>query len=177
LPKYLAERLKGLAPDDREGVEKALSEAHVFTDQKLHVCRNINDSMAGTTSISVLLRGRTMYVSNVGDSRAILISSHHDGTYVTTPLSRDQTPYRRDERERVKKYGAKIMTMDQVDGVEPKHENWDDLILGEKIDETGDPPRIWAPNGNYPGTAFTRSIGDRLAKALGVIAKPEILIR
>jgi len=27
-------------------------------------------------------------------------------------------------------------------------------------EDDGDPPRLWFPNGMYPGTAFTRSIGD-----------------
>ena len=49
------------------------------------------------------------------------------------------------------------------------------MNLGEEVDEDGDPPRIWSPNGNYPGTAFTRSIGDEKAEYLGVIAEPEML--
>jgi hypothetical protein len=31
---------------------------------------------------------------------------------------------------------------------------------GVEQDDDGDPPRLWSPLGNYPGTAFTRSIGD-----------------
>jgi hypothetical protein len=27
-------------------------------------------------------------------------------------------------------------------------------------EDDGDPPRLWAANSTYPGTAFTRSIGD-----------------
>ncbi|KAH8044672.1 protein serine/threonine phosphatase [Aureococcus anophagefferens] len=96
-----------------------------------------------------------------------------DGGLVTKSISTDQTPYRRDERERVKKYGARVMTADQIDGVEPIHENWD-CKLGDEIDDGGDPPRIWAQDQEYPGTAFTRSIGDSLAESLGVIAEPEI---
>lgn len=42
------------------------------------------------------------------------------------------------------------------------------------MDEDGDPPRIWSPYGAFPGTAFTRSIGDEIAETLGVIAVPEI---
>ncbi len=90
-------------------------------------------------------------------------------------LSSDQTPYRKDERKRVKKCGARVMSMDQIEGVEPIHENWGDLLLGEAIDEGGDPPRVWHPDGDYPGTAFTRSLGDSVAESLGVNAEPEIL--
>jgi len=54
-----------------------------------------------------------------------------------------------------------------------------DLFLssGEDIDEGGDPPRVWSAKGDYPGTAFTRSIGDRIAEECGVNAEPEILER
>jgi hypothetical protein len=50
-------------------------------------------------------------------------------------------------------------------------------LVGEDIDEGGDPPRVWSAHGNYPGTAFTRSIGDRVAEDCGVYAEPEILER
>ena len=63
---------------------------------------------------------------------------------------------RRDECERVKVFGARVLTLDQVYGVkDPSIECW-----GTEEEDGGDPPRLWAPNGNYPGTAFTRSIGD-----------------
>lgn len=118
-----------------------------------------------------------MFISNVGDSRAIVISQTPDRRLIAKPLSSDQTPYRRDERDRVKKYGARVLSMDQIEGLEPVHENWGDINLGEEIDEGGDPPRIWSPHGSYPGTAFTRSIGDMYAEELGVVADPEILER
>ena len=177
----------------------------------MHNCKSLDDSLSGTTSISVLFHGTEMTVCNVGDSRAIIGRMVGSGAAVgenapkipgimganaasatatssTTapqsclqpvlrayPLSSDQTPYRRDERERVKKYGARILSLDQIEGLEPIHENWGDVNLGEEIDEGGDPPRIWSPNGEYPGTAFTRSLGDRVAEELGVVAEPEML--
>ena len=42
---------------------------------------------------------------------------------------------------------------------------------------TPDPPRIWSPHGEYPGTAFTRSLGDSYAEELGVFAEPEMITR
>jgi hypothetical protein len=134
------------------------------------------------------MKNKSIYVCNTGDSRAILLSyansnlsltnhKHHQVKLRARPLSSDQTPYRKDERDRVKKYGARILSMDQIEGIEPEHENWDSINLGEDIDEGGDPPRVWAPHGDYPGTAFTRSFGDTIAEQLGVIADPEILER
>lgn len=124
-----------------------------------------------------MLIGNKIYVANVGDSRAILISKDSDNSLKTRALSWDQTPYRKDERERCKGYGARILTTDQIEGYEPIHEDWGEITLGESIDEGGDPPRVWAPTGMYPGTAFTRSIGDAVAEEFGVIAEPEILVR
>jgi hypothetical protein len=119
-----------------------------------------------------------MYVNNVGDSRAILVSNNMKGKVEVHALSSDQTPYRKDERFRVMKYGARILSMDQVlQNDIPIDDAWGDVVLGDDIDEAGDPPRVWSLYGDYPGTAFTRSFGDKTAEELGVTAEPEILTR
>ena len=176
----------------------------------MHASQEVDDSLSGTTSISVYLHGdrNRITVSNVGDSRAVVgrKAEKENGTTTTTTtdaaettttltnpgasalkafaLSRDQTPYRRDERIRCRKAGARILSLDQIEGLEPVDEEDEteegdgpEMILGEEIDEGGDPPRIWSPNGDYPGTAFTRSIGDGIAEELGVTAEPEMLAR
>jgi len=141
----------------------------------MHAERHFDDSLSGTTSISLLLRGRTMFISNVGDSRAILVSlkvsfkrkfstcvaavcvnvllfvslgviwtdifafrvsNKKDGRLVAKPLSNDQTPYRKDERDRIKKTGARVLSMDQIEGIEPVQENWGDLNLGKIFSPT-----------------------------------------
>nr|GMD79606.1 probable protein phosphatase 2C 35 [Ipomoea batatas] len=73
--------------------------------------------------------------------------------------------------ERVKLCGASVLTVDQVEGnKDPSIQAWGD-------EETGgdDPPRLWVPNEKYPGTAFTRSVGDSVAENIGVVADPEVL--
>lgn len=50
----------------------------------------------------------------MGDSRAIIIKDE-GGQLVPKPLSTDQTPYRRDERARVRKCGARVLNMDQLE--------------------------------------------------------------
>ena len=56
----------------------------------------------------------------------------------------------------MKRCGARVLTLDQLEGLkDPNVEHW-----GNEEDNDGDPPRLWAPNATYPGTAFTRSIGD-----------------
>lgn len=177
----------------------------------MHRSPALDDSLSGTTSISAYIQGRRnrITVSNVGDSRAIIgqrikrmssdkagrggsdtgtvdtsDSSIH-GSLRALPLSRDQTPYRKDERIRIRKTGARILSLDQIEGLEPipdededdGSEGEGDIVLGEEIDEGGDPPRVWSPHGEYPGTAFTRSLGDAIAEELGVYAEPEMVTR
>jgi CRP-like cAMP-binding protein/serine/threonine protein phosphatase PrpC len=150
---------------------------HEKSVSQLNHTKGIDDSFSGTTAISALLVGTKVYVSNVGDSRAIIVSETAEGRMIAKPLSHDQTPYRKDERERCYKYGARILSMEQIMGYKKATVNWDNLVLGDDIDEGGDPPRIWHPTQRLPGCAFTRSLGDAVAEDLGVISDPEILER
>jgi hypothetical protein len=87
-----------------------------------------DDTLSGTTAICILLHGSKLYVANVGDSRAIIARENSAGEIRSEPLSIDQTPFRKDERERLKKAGARIMTIDQIEGLEEIHENWGDQL-------------------------------------------------
>ena len=53
-----------------------------------------------------------------------------------SPLSIDQTPFRKDERERCKRAGAVIATMDQLEGEEDMHERRE-----QRQRLTGDTPK------------------------------------
>lgn len=180
----------------KDVLQSVMTKAHVQCNNKMHSCQDLDDTLSGTTSISVYLHGNRnkITVSNVGDSRAVIgrstdSTSNKEGTSSSSStlkafaLSRDQTPYRRDERIRCRKSGARVLSLDQIEGLEPINDDEDeeggegDMVLGEEIDEGGDPPRIWSPHGDYPGTAFTRSIGDAIAEELGVYAEPEMLSR
>lgn len=73
--------------------EIATHHAMVTTNNNLHRHPDVDDSMSGTTAITVMLRGRTVFVANVGDSRAVLAERHGDRLQAQD-LSYDQTPYR-----------------------------------------------------------------------------------
>ncbi|GAB2292324.1 hypothetical protein Dimus_026571 [Dionaea muscipula] len=149
---------------------EACHAAFSTTNAQLHA-DSLDDSMSGTTAITVLVRGRTMYVANAGDSRAV-IAKKQGNDIVAVDLSIDQTPFRSDELERVKLCGARVLTLDQIEGLK----NPDVQCWGDEEGDDGDPPRLWVPNGMYPGTAFTRSIGDSIAETIGVVANPEIVV-
>lgn len=129
--------------------------------------------MSGTTAITAFFKGTQFTVANIGDSRAV-VGEKKGKRVIAYSLSIDQTPYRQDERERVKASGAVVMSCDQLEGIVPYHENWG-VNLGEELDNGGDPPRVWAPGKSFPGCAFTRSIGDSVAESIGVTAEPELL--
>ncbi|XP_061359680.1 probable protein phosphatase 2C 35 isoform X2 [Gastrolobium bilobum] len=147
---------------------KSYTSAFLTTNDELHE-NEIDDSMSGTTAITVLVIGNTLYVANVGDSRAVLAVKDGD-RIVAEDLSSDQTPFRRDEYQRVKLCGARVLSVDQVEGnKDPDIQSW-----GNEESQGDDPPRLWVQNGMVPGTAFTRSVGDDLAETIGVIAVPEV---
>lgn len=149
---------------------EACHAAFLTTNSQLHADK-VDDSMSGTTAVTVLVRGRMLYVANAGDSRAV-IGERRGDEIVAVDLSIDQTPFRPDELERVKLCGARVLTLDQIEGLKnPYVQCW-----GTEEDDDGDPPRLWVQNGMYPGTAFTRSIGDSIAETIGVVANPEIIV-
>jgi hypothetical protein len=73
----------------------------------LHRSR-IDDSLAGTTAITVFLSDNVLEVA--------IVCTMENEKLAAKPLSIDQTPYRKDERERCKKSDAHIMIFDQLEG-------------------------------------------------------------
>mmetsp|Transcript_49196 Transcript_49196/g.81695 ORF Transcript_49196/g.81695 Transcript_49196/m.81695 type:complete len:1065 (-) Transcript_49196:122-3316(-) len=154
--------------------ERAYKEAFVQVNNEMHD-QEFDDTMSGTTAITAYFNKTEVFVANIGDSRAI-IGEKKGKRVIAYSLSIDQTPYRQDERERVKQAGAVIMSCDQLEGITEYHENWN-VALGDELDNGGDPPRVWAPGKSFPGCAFTRSIGDSVAEGIGVFAEPELLCK
>jgi serine/threonine protein phosphatase PrpC len=152
--------------------DEAYAEAFRVCNERMHEQEDFDDTGSGTTAITAFLRGAELTIANIGDSRAIL-GQRKGKRVVPVSLSMDHTPYRQDERERVRACGAEIMSYGQFEGTVPYHENWS-TDLGNEIDSEGDPPRVWIPGGDST-CAFTRSIGDHDAEAVGVTAEPEML--
>jgi len=143
-------------------------------------------NMAGSTAITVFMSGNAIHVANVGDSRAILgrVTPVQEGAAPSRAdevrvieLSKDQTPFRKDERQRILSNfpDVEIMTLGMRNGEVPVSEDYGDEE--DLFGAAADPPRVWIARQFYPGSAFTRSIGDAIGKSAGVTAEPEILSR
>lgn len=155
--------------------------------------KNVHSRLSGTTAISAVFYGNKVTIANVGDSRAVIGTQKKEESkvqtrnkrkpqddqkdkelsIVATSLSYDQTPYRRDELDRVRAAGARVKTINQLNNNLPEPEFWEE----KEVNYDGDIPRCWKPTDMYPGTAFTRSLGDEVAEEIGVIAIPEVTTR
>ena len=140
-------------------------------DEKLRKSK-INDEMAGSTAVAVLITESSIYSASLGDSRAIIATSsdieipppNRTGKYFKrvhpkrhlkpVPLTTDQKPNHEEEFARIKSSGGLV---------EQITDNF-----GKRVG----PYRVWLPGKDHPGLAMSRSIGDRIAKRIGVIATP-----
>ena len=137
---------------DAEDYMQASIQAHVECNRKMIDTQPLVN-LSGSTAISAAFHNGYLIISNVGDSRAILgtraTENNDNGSsnkVIAKPLSQDQTPWRKDERLRIRKEGGRVMTIDEMEGKVPLREDDDygDWNLGEMgdIDVEGDPPRV-----------------------------------
>ena len=92
-----------------------------------------NGMASGSTAAVALKVGDQLLVANVGDSRAV-IAERRGTDLVAVDLSSDQTPFRSDECARVKLCGARVLTLDQLEGLKnPNVQCW-----GGEEDDDGD---------------------------------------
>ena len=115
-------------------------------------------SFSGSTMITVLLLGSLCICSNVGDSRAVL-GRCTLGCWEAVALSHDHNTLRLDERTRILNSHGRISKSKDDNG----------NLVG--------PERVWLPDDDIPGLAMTRSIGDKISKAVGVTSDPEVITR
>uniref|UniRef100_A0A2R5L8X9 Putative serine/threonine protein phosphatase n=2 Tax=Ornithodoros turicata TaxID=34597 RepID=A0A2R5L8X9_9ACAR len=63
----------------------------------------------GTTAVTVLAIDNTLYISNLGDSKAILCRRNAEsGKHVAVPLTKDHNPTDYEERMRIQKAGGNV---------------------------------------------------------------------
>lgn len=102
---------------------------------------------SGTTSIIIIFIEDKIICYNIGDSRAVFINKN----YKCIQISKDHKPELLHEKTRIEENGGIV-----------KKDNLNSGVY-----------RVWSKNGKYPGLAMSRSIGDYVAKSLGVINEPD----
>ena len=133
---------------------------------------NFDIHFSGTTCVLVFRIGQKLICSNVGDSRAVLVNKNKidlynskdltkidNSIYEFIEMSHDHKPENKEERERLEKLGGEV-AQEFLEGNE-------DVPVG--------PFRVWNKGCKYPGIAVSRSLGDKIAELIGVIADPDIL--
>ena len=156
--------------------ENALKNIIVECDKKLRSKSNeLDSSLSGATGLVLFITSQGIHSGSVGDSRAILATIPDANTSIEDPPVTNNTYVRKLDPSRTLKPVA--LTVDQ----KPNHASELERIekSGGKVqqltDEYGNkvgPFRVWQKNGIMPGLAMSRSIGDGVAKEIGVIAEP-----
>lgn len=120
--------------------------------------------MSGSTLVVAIVSPRYVITSNCGDSRCILISE--DGGIVSE--TSDHKPERPDEKQRIEvQYRARVRRQCDLG-------SYGKVNSSDQDSEA--PYRVWSSVIDMPGLAMSRSIGDGMAKGLGVIADPEVKV-
>lgn len=117
---------------------------------------------SGSTCVLIFKIDNKLIISNVGDSRAILVkqnNSHIKQTWEVESLTNDHKPDIPLEKERIENSGG---------------------LVEQCKDEQGIPGgifRVWEKGEDYPGIAMSRSIGDSVGKKIGVTCEPDISLK
>ena len=168
---YFVSNFEGFELSAKAAIEEMVNKC----DAELKASK-IDTSISGTTAVVLYINAQGIHVGSVGDSRAILSTipkSISDPSLLVPSTSSkfirpivpvrklqpialtvDQKPNHAQELKRIQNAGGEVRRM---------------------ADELGSPVgpyRVWVKNGTTPGLAMSRSIGDKIAASVGVIAAP-----
>ena len=129
----------------------------VLQELESEVCLNpsIDTRFSGTTFVMVIFRRSELFVINIGDSRAIIGRLRDDinslNRLIPIQLTTDHKPDSTGELTRIMNSGGRVFSLPQE----------------------GPASRVWLMHANLPGLAMSRSIGDDIAKLVGVCSDPD----
>ncbi|OMJ88839.1 hypothetical protein SteCoe_9139 [Stentor coeruleus] len=135
----------------------------------------IDCNLSGSTVVMVVVNSLGIHAGSVGDSKAILATLPKDNSPVVLPSYKNST-FKRPVRP-IRSLNIVPLTADQ----KPNHEEELKRIraAGGVVEKLADdlgrpvgPYRVWKKNGNLPGLAMSRSVGDTIAHEIGVISTP-----
>lgn len=163
--KYFIDYIKEFEASPKEMLIKMLEEC----DAELRKT-TIDSELSGSTAAVLLITPKAIHSISLGDSRAVLGTlAEHTFTVPAAknkfcrtfkvsrilkpiPLTIDQKPNHEEEYLRIRQAGGLVEKI--VD------------MMGNTLG----PYRVWKVNSDLPGLAMSRSIGDNLAKSIGVIS-------
>jgi serine/threonine protein phosphatase PrpC len=147
-------------PNFPERPAKALGEAILNIEREMLRSGHIDCRLSGTTAVMSIIYNGVVTCANIGDSR--LIRATVQGSSARKPevlkgfnISFDHKPDLPAEKERIEKNGGWVYAIDYGD-------------------DLPSPARVWLKEAQLPGLAMSRSVGDTVGKAAGVISTPEI---
>lgn len=108
---------------------------------------------SGATATTVVLSSDRIFVAHVGDSRAVLGFHPPAKQWMVRELTRDHKPELPEERSRIERTGAQVITVGQQPNVTC---------------------RVYSHQQAWPSINMSRSLGDLHAHSQGLIAEPEV---
>jgi serine/threonine protein phosphatase PrpC len=118
----------------------------------------IDTKLSGSTGVMVLVKDNHLHCANVGDSRAILIR----GSNYVIELSTDQKPSDPIEKQRIIANGGRVHPC--------RSSTCSSVPSGKYVG----PPRVWNKTSEVPGLMMSRSFGDEIGHACGIICTPVV---
>ena len=169
--KYVQEYFRLHVEDFKQQPKETLVHMLEQCDEDLNTT-DIKAELSGTTACVVLLTKSLIHTACLGDSRAVLATASEITPELPPPankfcrnwqvlrkvkaiaLTNDQKPNHEEEYLRIRQAGGRVERMADM--------------MGNSLG----PYRVWEANSDKPGLAMSRSIGDKVAKKIGVIATP-----
>jgi len=138
-------------PNDIKG---ALLEAYASTQSDLNNfahAEGVNVQASGSTAVTVVWKGDTVWAANVGDSKCVI---GYEGSKSVHYQTKDHAPNDKIEEARITACGGEVRSRTYPDGLRVS--------------------RIFLKGMDLPGLAMSRTLGDECVKSKGVIAEPDI---
>ena len=114
---------------------------------------------SGSTSTLLFLINETLICSNIGDSQCYLFNCSNEDLWTFESLAKIHKPSDEEEKKRIIESGGEV------------HPYYDEYGIYEG------PDRVYIKNKTYPGLSLSRSIGDLVAKDIGIISDPDIIVK
>ena len=120
---------------------------------------NFDIMHSGSTSTLLFLINETLICSNIGDSQCYLFNCSNEDLWTFESLAKIHKPSDEEEKKRIIENGGEV------------HPYYDEYGIYEG------PDRVYIKNKTYPGLSLSRSIGDLVAKDIGIISDPDIIVK